>query len=60
MTVDDLVLLTVEDGLARITLNRPDASNAMTVELLEALCRAIMACHGEPGIRAVLLSGRAF
>ena len=58
MAHDDLVLFSVERGLARITLNRPDSSNAMSAEFLEALCQAIMACHGEPGIRAVLLSGR--
>jgi 2-(1,2-epoxy-1,2-dihydrophenyl)acetyl-CoA isomerase len=58
MITDDLVLFSVEGGLARITLNRPDASNAMNAEFLEALCRAVMACHGEPGVRAVLLSGR--
>src|SRR5262249_6176569 len=57
MSADDLVLFTVERGLARIALNRPSASNAMNVEFLEALCRAVMACHGEPGIRAVLLRG---
>jgi len=58
MSADGLVLFSVEKGLARITLNRGDASNAMNVEFLEALCRVIMACHGEPGIRAVLLTGR--
>jgi 2-(1,2-epoxy-1,2-dihydrophenyl)acetyl-CoA isomerase len=58
MSKDDLVLFSVERGLAHVTLNRPSASNAMSAEFLEALCRAVMACHGEPGIRVVLLSGR--
>jgi 2-(1,2-epoxy-1,2-dihydrophenyl)acetyl-CoA isomerase len=53
-----LVLLSVKDGIARLTLNRPDASNGMNADLLKALCDAIMACHGEPGVRAVLLTGR--
>jgi 2-(1,2-epoxy-1,2-dihydrophenyl)acetyl-CoA isomerase len=53
-----LVLLSVQDGIARLTLNRPDAANSMNVDLLKALCDAIMACHGEPGVRAVLLTGR--
>jgi 2-(1,2-epoxy-1,2-dihydrophenyl)acetyl-CoA isomerase len=53
-----LVLLSVNAGLAQLTLNRPDAANGMNVELLQALCDAIMACHGEPGVRAVLLQGR--
>jgi len=51
------VLLDVDDGVARIRLNRPDASNGMNVELLRALCDAIMVCHGEPDVRAVLLTG---
>lgn len=53
-----LVLLSVEDGIAHLTLNRPDAANGMNVELLKALGDAIMTCHGEPGVRAVLLTGR--
>lgn len=52
-----LVLLHIEDGVAHLTLNRADASNGMNVELLKALCDAIMTCHGEPGVRAVLLKG---
>jgi 2-(1,2-epoxy-1,2-dihydrophenyl)acetyl-CoA isomerase len=51
------VLLDIADGIARLRLNRPDAANGMSVELLSALCEAIMVCHGEPGLRVVLLSG---
>lgn len=58
MAADDLVLFSVEDGVAHITLNRPDASNGMNADFLEALCRAVMTCHGTPDIRVVLLRGR--
>ncbi|MDR3469363.1 MAG: enoyl-CoA hydratase-related protein [Xanthobacteraceae bacterium] len=51
------VLLNIADGIAHIRLNRPDASNGMNVDLLRALCDAIMVCHGEAGIRAVLVTG---
>ncbi|MEZ5820433.1 MAG: enoyl-CoA hydratase/isomerase family protein [Bradyrhizobium sp.] len=51
------VLLDIADGIARLRLNRPDAANGMSVELLRALCEAIMACHGHPDLRVVLLSG---
>ncbi|MBR1119949.1 enoyl-CoA hydratase/isomerase family protein [Bradyrhizobium lablabi] len=51
------VLLDISDGIARLRLNRPDAANGMSVELLSALCDAIMACHGHPDLRVVLLSG---
>jgi 2-(1,2-epoxy-1,2-dihydrophenyl)acetyl-CoA isomerase len=58
MISDGLVTLDLKDGVARLTLNRPEASNGMNVEFLEALCRAIMACHGAAGVRCVLLRGR--
>jgi 2-(1,2-epoxy-1,2-dihydrophenyl)acetyl-CoA isomerase len=51
------VLLDIADGIARLRLNRPEAANGMSVELLSALCDAIMACHGAPDLRVVLLSG---
>src|SRR5258708_25161839 len=51
------VLLDVADGIARLRLNRPDAANGMSVELLRGLCAAIMVCHAQPDVRAVLLSG---
>jgi len=51
------VLLDIDGGIARLRLNRPDAANGMSVELLSALCDAIMACHGHPDLRVVLLSG---
>lgn len=51
------VLLRIADGVAHLRLNRPDVSNGMNVELLKALGDAIMVCHGEPDIRAVLLTG---
>jgi 2-(1,2-epoxy-1,2-dihydrophenyl)acetyl-CoA isomerase len=51
------VLLDVADGIARLRLNRPEAANGMSVELLSALCDAVMACHGHPDLRVVLLSG---
>lgn len=52
------VLLDVDAaGVARIRLNRPAAANGMNIDLLTALHAAIMRCHGEPGIRVVVLSG---
>ncbi|PAY07744.1 enoyl-CoA hydratase [Bradyrhizobium sp. UFLA03-84] len=51
------VLLDITDGIARLRLNRPDAANGMSAELLSALCEAIMLCHGHPDLRVVLLTG---
>ncbi|RHW25713.1 enoyl-CoA hydratase/isomerase family protein [Nocardioides immobilis] len=54
---DGPVLLDVDDGIARIRLNRPEASNAVDVPLLQALHGAGLRCHAEPGVRVVILSG---
>ncbi|OAR24667.1 enoyl-CoA hydratase [Streptomyces sp. ERV7] len=58
----DTVLYEVTDGLATITLNRPDAMNAMNTEAKVALRDAARAAADDPGVRAVLLTatGRAF
>jgi 2-(1,2-epoxy-1,2-dihydrophenyl)acetyl-CoA isomerase len=51
------VLLELTGGLARIRMNRPEASNGLTVDSLRALHEAILQCHGNPRVRALLLSG---
>ncbi len=51
------VLLDIADGVAHVRLNRPEVSNGMNVELLRAFGDALMVCHGEPDVRAVLLTG---
>ncbi len=51
------VLLHHADGVATITLNRPEAANGMNIELMQALHRAVMRCHREPGLRVVHLRG---
>lgn len=57
MTIADPILLDVEDGIARLRLNRPDSSNGMNIDLLKGLGEALMACKGDPRVRVVLLSG---
>ncbi|MFD9910348.1 enoyl-CoA hydratase/isomerase family protein [Streptomyces sp. NPDC059063] len=58
----DTVLYEVNDGLATITLNRPDAMNAMNTEAKVALRDAAQAAAADSAVRAVLLTatGRAF
>lgn len=45
------------DGIARIHLNRPDASNALDPELASALEAAVDALAAEPDARVLVLSG---
>ncbi|MCX4548419.1 enoyl-CoA hydratase-related protein [Streptomyces sp. NBC_01387] len=58
----DSVLYEVTDGLATITINRPDAMNAMNTEAKAALRDALQTAAAAPEVRAVLLTatGRAF
>ncbi|MFE3522848.1 enoyl-CoA hydratase/isomerase family protein [Streptomyces sp. NPDC059161] len=58
----DSVLYEVSDGLATITINRPEAMNAMNTEAKVALREAARAAAVDPAVRAVLLTatGRAF
>ncbi|MET9605726.1 enoyl-CoA hydratase-related protein [Streptomyces sp. NPDC006512] len=59
----DSVLYEVSDGLATITINRPDAMNAMNTEAKVALRDAALAAAADTGVRAVLLTAagtRAF
>jgi 2-(1,2-epoxy-1,2-dihydrophenyl)acetyl-CoA isomerase len=51
------VLLDLDGTVARVRLNRPDASNALNLDLLKALVDAIMRCQTDPRARAVLLTG---
>jgi 2-(1,2-epoxy-1,2-dihydrophenyl)acetyl-CoA isomerase len=44
-------------GVAWLRLNRPEAANGLDVALLRALHEALMRCHGEPRLRALLLTG---
>ncbi|MFB8101839.1 MULTISPECIES: enoyl-CoA hydratase/isomerase family protein [Streptomyces] len=56
------VLYDVSEGLATITINRPDAMNAMNTAAKVALRDALRAAAADTAIRAVLLTatGRAF
>jgi 2-(1,2-epoxy-1,2-dihydrophenyl)acetyl-CoA isomerase len=45
------------DGVAQVTLNRPDKLNAFNAEMHEALAAALDAAERERRIRAVLLTG---
>lgn len=54
----DLVRVDVDnDGIAHVRLNSPETSNGMDVPFLQALHAAILSVHGDPRVRAVLLTG---
>ncbi|GAA4922420.1 Enoyl-CoA hydratase [Stackebrandtia albiflava] len=53
----DAVLTSREGGLTTITLNRPQALNALDVAVKEALLEALTEAAADPACRAVLLAG---
>ncbi|UVO52271.1 enoyl-CoA hydratase [Sphingomonas sp. SUN019] len=59
----DLVLIDTADGVATVTLNRPEAMNALSTALRAELYRAMLAVDADDAVRAVVLTGageRAF
>lgn len=51
------LLCSVRDHVAVITLNNPEARNALSAELSPALRRMIAACGTDPDVRALLITG---
>ena len=56
------VTSTFEDGIATLTLNRPDSLNAMSQPMVQALRAQVEALEALPDLRAVIITGagRAF
>ncbi len=53
---DEPVLWERRDGIGVITLNRPEAMNALTVGMLETLERIVDEAEGDPGLRVLVLT----
>ena len=56
MSYDD-ILLDLEDGIATITMNRPDKLNAYTADMGEEITHAFRALQRDDAVRAVVLTG---
>ena len=57
MPAYETIDLDVRDGVAHLTLNRPDAANGIDLGLARDLLAATLAVAADPGARVVLLSG---
>lgn len=53
-----LVTLSVEDGLATVTLARPEAGNAMSWDFIAALADSTQTIADDPTVRAVLIEAQ--
>lgn len=45
------------DGVCRITLDRPEAKHALTVEMRDTIVEAVRAGRSDPAVRAFLMTG---
>ncbi|MBL0388023.1 enoyl-CoA hydratase [Tumebacillus sp. ITR2] len=52
-----LVVTTIEDGIATVTLNRVEAHNALSVEMLEQFIDTLYALKFDPNVRVVVVTG---
>lgn len=61
--MNEHLVFEVVEGIAWITLNRPDSLNAMSGEMMRGLAEALEKCSSDDDVRAVVLTGageRAF
>ncbi|MDS4041452.1 MAG: enoyl-CoA hydratase-related protein [Candidatus Competibacter sp.] len=55
--MNELVLITVRDAIAQLTLNRPESYNALNIATAQALTRALLDVGADPSIRGVIVTG---
>lgn len=55
--MSETVLMNVEDGVAVLTLNRPDRLNAWTPELGSTYFDHLETCAADPDVRAIVVTG---
>jgi enoyl-CoA hydratase len=62
MTYPRLVLCEVSDGIATLTLNRPEKLNALSYEMIDELLGLLDALEADTGVRTLIITGagRAF
>jgi 2-(1,2-epoxy-1,2-dihydrophenyl)acetyl-CoA isomerase len=57
VTVSELRVEIDTNGVGRIVLDRPEAKNALTIEMRDALVEAIRDVRTDPKVRAVVITG---
>ncbi len=56
-TGTDQLLADVQEGVATLTLNRPEKRNALSDELTPALRQALLDAEADPAVRVVVITG---
>ena len=54
---DPVLLYNVAEGVARITLNRPEKRNALNDDLINGLKSLLRSAHGDNEVRVIVLTG---
>jgi enoyl-CoA hydratase/carnithine racemase len=56
-TVEDVVLAERHEAVGLARLNRPDARNALSNEVMGTLCDLVEAWDADPGVRCIVIAG---
>jgi enoyl-CoA hydratase len=51
------LLLSIDDRVATITLNRPERHNALSVALVDEIMQAVAEADADPNVRVLILTG---
>ena len=57
MTDDPEILFDLRDGVAEVTLNRPQALNALTLDMVRVLDLQLAAWETDDAVRAIVVRG---
>jgi len=55
--MSDVLLEKIENGIATLTMNRPEARNAFTREMMDGLSESLARLAKDNSVRAVVLTG---
>src|SRR5579875_1261889 len=55
--MSEVLIVERSEGVATLTMNRPESMNSLSVELKEALLDAARSVSSDPAVRAVVLTG---
>ena len=56
-TGSDTLLVDITDGVATVTMNRPEARNAMNREMMQTMGTAFVELEHNPDARCIVLTG---
>ena len=55
--IDDQIQCAIDDGVARVTINRPEAGNSLTAHMRDTLSDSFDELSATLGVRAIVLTG---